>query len=430
MNKTFYKKSLKGGYIMILNTLLFIGIIMIILLGIANVTLSRLSSSKGFVASKQAYIATQSAAQEAMYMLARNININNVAVNLYPVSATATITTDGSFKKITSTADAFGYVRNLQLNMLRGTGISFHYAIQSGRGGFELRNSSSVTGNVFSNGTITGSGNFIRGEVVSASSTGLINNIHATGTVYSHTIQNSIIDKDAHYVNLTNTTVSGTKYPNSPDLPEVPLPITDEQIAGWEAIALGGGTATCTNGSYDITASTTIGPLKIPCNLNIIGTGGGFNVTIKGHIWVEGNITMTNKATIKMDPSLGNQNVAIIADNPAAPNTSGIISIGQNSLFENSGTAGSYVFMISQNKSSESGGSTDAISLNNGASALVAYAIHGQINLAQSVSVKEVTAYKIILSNSANVTYDTGLPSILFSTGPGGGYDVIDWIEI
>jgi uncharacterized protein YebE (UPF0316 family) len=68
--------------------------------------------------------------------------------------------------------------------------------------------------------------------------------------------------------------------------------------------------------------------------------------------------------------------------------------------------------------------------MNQGASALVAYASHGQITLSQSVSVKEVTAYKIILTQSANVTYDTGLPNTLFESGPSGGYDVTYWGEI
>jgi hypothetical protein len=60
--------------------------------------------------------------------------------------------------------------------------------------------------------------------------------------------------------------------------------------------------------------------------------------------------------------------------------------------------------------------------MSQGASALVAYAAHGLANLSQSVSVKEVTAYKIALSQSANVTYDTGLPSTLFESGPGGSW--------
>jgi len=171
----------------------------------------------------------------------------------------------------------------------------------------------------------------------------------------------------------------------------------------------------------------TIGPKKIPCNLLIKGSG--IIVTVAGPLWVTGNITTQTSPTIKMASSLGSTNVAIIADNPSNTSGSGIIQIGQNTVFQGSGSIGSFVFMISQNNSSETGGSINAIEMGQGASALVAYASHGQITLEQSVSVKEATAYKIILQNTANVTYDTGLPSTLFQSGPAGGYDITGWFE-
>ena len=126
-----------------------------------------------------------------------------------------------------------------------------------------------------------------------------------------------------------------------------------------------------------------------------------------------------------MDASLGAQNVAIIADNPSDQINSSIISIKNTATFRDSGTLGSFIFLISQNKSAEVGGSVEAFSLSNSASALIAYAAHGLIPLTNNVSLKEVTAYKIILRNSANVTYDTGLPSSVFESGPGGSWSFI-----
>src|SRR6185295_15723259 len=113
---------------------------------------------------------------------------------------------------------------------------------------------------------------------------------------------------------------------------------------------------------------------------------------------VTGNITTQTGPTIRIDPALGSQNVAIIADNPSNQTGSGIITVGQSTIFLGSGSAGSFVFLISQNKSAEQGGSTVAISMAQGASALVAYASHGLLTLSQSVSVKEATGYKIALS--------------------------------
>ena len=71
------------------------------------------------------------------------------------------------------------------------------------------------------------------------------------------------------------------------------------------------------------------------------------------------------------------------------------------------------------------GGDVEAFELSNSASALVAYAAHGLIPIANSVSLKEVTAYKITMKNSATVTYDTGLPSAVFESGPGGSWTFV-----
>ncbi len=67
--------------------------------------------------------------------------------------------------------------------------------------------------------------------------------------------------------------------------------------------------------------------------------------------------------------------------------------------------------------------------MNQGSAAMVTYASHGQVSLSQSVSLKEVTAYKIVLTQSANVIYDSGLPSTLFQGGPSGGYELLSWEE-
>jgi hypothetical protein len=313
--------------------------------------------------------------------------------------------------------------------------VAFHYGIQSGEGGFNLQNSSSVTGNVFSGGQVIGTGsNFIRGDVISAGPSGLIYGIHATGTAFAHTVgiagTPTTIDKDAYYQIKTNSTVTGTSHPGSTDQPIVPLPISDAQISQWESDAAAGNTVTCTNGTYTISTTMIIGPTKIPCDLSIKNA----TVTIAGAVWVTGNIDIKG-STVQMASGLGNQNVAVVADNLSNRSTSGIISSDTTTSFYAAGcpsacVPGAFVFLISQNNSSEMGGSTNAISLGQSSSGLIAYASHGQITVGQSVSLKEVTAYKIVLQNTANVTYDMGLPSTLFEAGPGGGYEIQNWLEL
>lgn len=310
------------------------------------------------------------------------------------------------------------------------TVVSFHYGIQAGDGGFSLANSSEIVGNAFSTGPIIGSGNYIRGSVVSSGATGLVYGIHATSTVFAHTIgsasQSTTVDGDAYYSStLTNTTVNGVSHPGSPDQSGAALPISDAQISQWESDAASGGTISSCDGqgNYTITTSVSLGPKKIACNLVIKSSSGV--VTVTGALWVTGNITFQTGPTMQMSSSLGTQNVAVIADNPSNQDGSGMITVNQQTVFAGSGSPGSFVFLISQNKSAEDGGSNVAVSLAQGASALVAYASHGLIALSQSVNVKETTAYKIALSQSAAVTYDTGLPSTVFEAGPGGSWTFV-----
>lgn len=424
------------GYIILL-VLIFTGIFATVSTAFVGYLLSYGRLERAMVANAQALALAEGALDHAASQFNQNPSYSGETDTALGNGVfTITVTNiDSNTKRVTAT----GHVPNSQnpiatkvikANIGLGNNfISFHYGIQAGNGGFSLENSSKIIGNVFSSGPVIGSDtNYIYGDVVSSGPNGLVYGIHATSSVFAHTIggasQVTIIDKNAYYATTkTNTTVTGTSYPNSPDQAPVDLPISDEQINEWETIAAAGGTATCSGSSYTISSgSVTIGPVKVPCNLNISNSA---TVTIGGHIWVTGDITIQNSAVVKMAASLGATNVAIIADNPSDRINSSKITVANSATFQNSGTTGSFVFLISQNNSAETGGTVAAFSLSNSASALVAYAAHGLIPLANTVKLKEVTAYKITMQNSATVTYDTGLPSAVFQSGPGGSWDFI-----
>ncbi len=431
----------KRGQVMLILIILFLFVSMAIVFGIINPIIKQVVISRAVVNSNQGLFIAESSIEDVLYRLKSSKQISTTeTLSLNGASATAVITDIVGGKEINSTGVKDSNFRKVRAKAQLGTGISFHYGIQSGQGGFELRNSASIIGNVFSAGPITGAGNYIYGDVISAGPSGLIDGIHATGTAWAHNIRETgsptIIDKDAYYTNIdAGVTVWGVSNPGSPDQPIVSLPISDAQIAEWEEDALAGGVMTCgqcdsyssSTNTCTIQSSKTLGPIKIPFNLLIKTTSG--IVTVAGPVWVEGNITTQTGPTIRMSASLGSVNVPIIADNPSDQAGSGIIDIANSTVFQSSGAPNSYVFLISQNNSAETGGTTNAITMTQGASAMVAYASHGQITLSQSVGLKEVTAYKIILTQSAQVIYDRGLPSTLFQSGPSGGYDILEWIE-
>lgn len=133
-------------------------------------------------------------------------------------------------------------VRKVKCGARYGVGASFNFGMQSGNGGINMLNSSIVTGNVFSNGPITGSGNVIRGNIVVAAgaSGGSIVSIHATGSAWAHTITSATIDKDAYYQSIVGSTVSGSVcvnahcHPGSADQATATMPIPDSMIHTWE----------------------------------------------------------------------------------------------------------------------------------------------------------------------------------------------------
>lgn len=423
------------GYVLLLS-LIFMGIFSAMATAYLTSVLGTVRGVRYDTAAAQALSLAEAGLDNAAYQLNLNPAYSGetdtaLGAGTYTVTTTSV---DSETKRVTVT----GYVpnainpiatRSVAANVGLGSDtISFHYGIQAGEGGFNLANSSQIIGNVFSGGSVIGSGgNYIYGDVVSAGPSGLVYGIHATSSIYAHTIGNGSVatqaDKNAYYTTKTNTTVGGTSYPGSADQATAPLPISDAQIADWENQAAAGGTATCTGGKYQISSgSVTIGPLKIPCDFVVSNSA---TVTVAGHIWVTGNITIQNTSLVKIASSLGANNVAIIADNPSDQINSSMVAVKNTASFQNSGTVGSFVFLISQNKSAENGGSVIAIDLSNSASALVAYAAHGLIPLANSVALKEATAYKITLQNTASVTYDTGLPSSVFDSGPGGSWNYI-----
>lgn len=402
---------------------------MTVVMGVVVPVLKQAEASKSIFNSKEGFYIANSGVEDVFYRLKNSMDVSDTEILTLNNSTTTTVTTNTpTGKQVVSTSDAYDNMRRVRANILLGTGASFNYGIQTGQGGFILENTSTVTGNIYSSGSIVGSGNTIYGDAVSAGPSGFIDNIRTTGSAYANTIEDSNVTGNAYYVTKTRTSVAGTSYPNSPDQPTLPLPITDDMINELEADALAGGeiSSPC---PYVINSNQSLGPIKINCDLEI---SGGPTVTLTGTVWVTGNVTIKNTAIVRVSSGLGSQSVAVIADNPNNRLTSSSIELSNNTTFFGSGAPGSFVFLISQNNSAELGGGEEAISMDNSSDggAVILYAAHGLINVNNRATLKEITAYKIRARNSANIVYDTGLANTIFTSGPGGGYEILNWSEV
>ncbi len=427
--QSYQQRSSQGGQAMLVAVIFFTALSVSVMFGVSTPVLRQTKSAEHFLNSRQSILAAESSLEDVVYRFKEGKKVT-ATESLFVGGAFATtsiVDIGNSEKALEVVGDSLNRIRKLSASLTITGGTSFNYGVQSGLGGFILENSATINGSVYSSGSITGANsNLVKGEVVSAGPSGVVNGIHATSSVYAHTIQNSTVGGNAYYQTISNTTVTGTSYPGSADQPALDLPIPDSRVSEWETEAVNGGTIT-TPCPYKITGNTTLGPVKINCDLEISNNP---VITLAGPVWVKGTITVKNSPTIKVLSSLGSKTVPFIADDPSNRTTSSKISLDNTAIFEGSGSQGSYVLMLSQNNSAEIGGDEKAINVANGAEgALLVYAGHGEVLLQNSVSLREVTAYRVRAKNSAEVVYESGLANLLFTSGPAGSWTVASWGE-
>ena len=409
--------------------ILLVAVTLVITVGFSAVAINESRRSDTNLDGQKSYYLAEAGNEDVVYRLATGRTVSNQeTIILDGHTASTTRTTVGGDEQVTTTGDIQNHIRRVQTLLTTADGAAFNYGLQSGNGGLVMENFSSVTGNVYSNGQIYGNNNnIIRGNVVSATTTGLINGIHATGSAYAHVISNSTVDKNAYYQTISGTTVRGTQYPNSPDQPKLDFPISDTMLDDWETAAA----VTVINSPcpYKINDTAAIGPAKINCDVEI--SGNNYTLTLNGMLWINGNLDIKNSPKIKLAASLGNKSLAIIVDKTTNRLTASKATVANSPIFENSGTVGSYVLVVSRNNSSEGGGPEVAINFRNTASGdLILYSNHGEILIENNDGFKAITGYKIRTQNSAKVTYEDGLANVLFDAGPSGSFSINDWKEV
>ncbi len=334
-------------------------------------------------------------------------------------------TIDSVTKQITAT----GYVPNrtspvsrktIQVLVKKGRlWITFRYGTQAGQGGIYFSNNSALEGNLYSNGNIVGSnGAYITGYTHVAGSAGSISGMSCLGGVASgSSCSSSWTPHNAYAHTITNSKVTGTLYcqvgsgnsqlcnKSLPDPLPLAMPISDDTIAQWKSGAVAGTTIT---GDYNISSgSVTLGPTKIIGNMTVSGTA---TVTLANTVWVTGNVSFSGAgggSQVKLASAFGSQSGILVAD--------GQISIGNNVSFQDSGTSGSYIMLLSTSSCDESTTGSpcigkNAIEISNNANIIIANAQRGTVTFSNNAAVKEVVGKTIRLKNGAIIRYGSGLP--------------------
>ncbi len=234
------------------------------------------------------------------------------------------------------------------------------------------------------------------------------------GDAWASSVQGASVQGSLYCTTGTNNNKTCNTTRGSP--PPQPMPFSDANIQSWkDDAAAGAALGATTVGS----AGATLGPAKISGNLVV---NGGGTLTLNGPLWVTGSVTITNGGKVKLPAGYARNSETIIAD--------GTISVtGGGSA--GSGTSGSFLFMVSTSRCPNdiSCGGLSAINISGGAGAIAANAQDGTVALSGGAAINSVVGNMITVTGGSTITYDAGLASPSFQSGPSGGYVLDSWLE-
>ncbi|MEK7120472.1 MAG: choice-of-anchor R domain-containing protein, partial [Patescibacteria group bacterium] len=181
-------RRLRTGQAMITGIMFLLFASLILIFGISLPLLSQMRMFGGLKNSNQSFYASEGAVEDAVLKVKRGQNVlsqSSLFLNDAEVSVLVSDILGG--KEITAEGDSDNHIRKVKSSVSVGEGVTFHYGVQTGNGGFILRGNAGVVGNVYSNGSITGdNGAYISASAVSANSSALssnqTNNIPTTPT--------------------------------------------------------------------------------------------------------------------------------------------------------------------------------------------------------------------------------------------------------
>lgn len=405
-------------------TFLVLTVVFTIAISISILTYNEQRITRNVVKSSQAYFASEAGLEDILLRVLNTMNWSN-SYTLNVGGNTANIVVSdiiGGTRTITSTGDASNRTRKVQaIYKISTDEISFYYGAQVGEGGMVMGNNARIKGNIYSNGSVTSIKGYIDDTIVVATNGNRIEGLEVGKDAKVHKCKDSIITGTLTYVSTTGGEVencaAGVLIKSQPNeiLPK-DLPISQNQIDQWKTDAENGGIII---GDYTLSDNfQELGPIKIEGNA-LIDNNAFLNM--KGTLWITGDLRIDNGSTIELDfNAYGANSGVMIVD--------GKIKIKPNTHLKGSGEDGSYLLLLSTSDSLDD--LNPALEVDNNTDAAIFYANQGLVVIRNNVQVREITGYKVILDNNAEVQYESGLENASFSSGTGGTWEVSSWKEI
>lgn len=409
MNKTVFKTQ--SGFAALLTVTVVLGALLIVVATIVILSSQGQKIIRNSTLSAQAYYTAESGIEDTLYRIIKEKKWDSSnEIQAGTSLASIAVADNGSQKTITVAGQQNNLFRKVQTVLgINVDEISFHYGVQVGDGGLVMSNNAVVDGNIYSNGPIVGANNAVVTGDVWVANESTVNNLNVGANAHANTINDCDIDGDAYYQSISGSSVGGNSYPNSPDPEAQDLPIPDQQVNDWKEDAQSGGVI---SGSYVLSGtSNSLGPAKIQGDLIVTN---GARLTVTGTIYVTGSITISNNAYVVQGENYQDLSAVVLSD--------GSITVSNNAVFQTN-TAGAFLLFLST-------ASGTAINISNNSNTVIFYASNGNINISNNARLKEVTGYQITISNGAQIIYDSGLASAMFSSGAGASWEISPWQEV
>jgi Tfp pilus assembly protein PilX len=414
------------GFAAFLIAILVLAVIFGIAISLTVLILGQEKISRNVTSSTQSYFTAEAGVEDALLKLAKKMKWSSpYSLNIGSSSASVEISNIiGGSRTITSNGNFSNRIRKVQVVYQISTDkVSFYYGAQVGDGGMVMGNGSAVQGNVFSNGSVIGGGT-IANSIIVARDGNRIEGLTVGENATVHTCKDSTIGGTLTYVSggsvLNCRCIAGScidSQPNEIEPEDLPIPLS--QINEWKTQAAASGII---NSDVTYSGITSAGPIQIgtPASPKNLTVAGGAILTVKGTIYVTGDIIFSNGAIIKLDNSYNSFSGVILAD--------GKITTNNGVVLQGSGQPGSYIMILSSNNSLDP--ASPAINVRNNAVGAIFYTTSGLIYLKNNMVAREITGYKVQIENNAVVQYESGLQDANFTSGTGGSWEVAGWKEI
>lgn len=410
------QKNYQSGFAALFVTVLIFSVVFAISAGIFIVTYGEQKIISNITKSSQSYFAAEAGVEDILLRLRKAKNWSS-PYSFSVGNGTATVTISdiiAGARTITSDGQNSNRIRKVSITYaISNKNISFYYGAQVGEGGLILDDNSIVRGNIFSNGSISSSPNArITGTAKVAKNGNRMNGATISVDAFVDICDNSAISGKLTSATIINCTYSSYT-PLGGEIATTSLPITLSDINNWKNDALSGGII---SGNYNMEGDSIayLGPKKIEGDMTIDGNAQLF---ITGTVWVTGSINIKNNAIIKLDqPSYGSLSGMIIGD--------GLFTLQNNSVSSGSGLTGSYLMYISTSPANP------AIIIKNNTQADVLFTSNGWLEIQNNTQLRQVSGYGLHLKNNASIIYEVGIQDAVFTSGPGGSWEVTSWEEI